>query len=189
VFENIELLEHSGGEWEVDDLDVVNATEIYAEKCTVCGTEIDRKTEELTSMCNGDSFLFTFNEFSERLNKVLKGMKNYNWSVDMAASTCDLFADGEFVGMIMATSEDDPIEIDEMDESIITTVLTIADFDYAVPVFVGLMATCDPTMDVKDENMEDVFMEALIFGESSYNGLTYVYEAMEDEVLIGVMID
>lgn len=60
-------LGHTPGEWQ-ETTDIVTATVSRAQCCTVCGEQITSETASLGTMIQDDIFLFTPNEFMERLS-------------------------------------------------------------------------------------------------------------------------
>ena len=56
--------------WETVKVDAVNAVRTLESKCLTCGEVLDSKDENMTSLVEGDRFLFTPEEFTRRLQTV-----------------------------------------------------------------------------------------------------------------------
>lgn len=75
-------LEHTPGEWVQDEPDYVTGLVWLRQYCSVCGKELDTDLKSLTSFHNGDTFLFTPQQFVDRLNSIFSVLtKNYSFLV------------------------------------------------------------------------------------------------------------
>lgn len=64
-------LDHTLGEW-TDTIDILHAKQYRERSCTVCGAVVEKDEENLTSFLKDGEFLFTSEQFQERMIAALK---------------------------------------------------------------------------------------------------------------------
>ena len=101
-------LEHTPGEWVQDEPDYVTGLVWLRQYCSVCGKELDTDLKSLTSFHNGDTFLFTPQQFVDRLNSIFSVLtKNYSF---FGSYSAQLFSpDSTSLGCVITDSLGDLI--------------------------------------------------------------------------------
>lgn len=184
-------LEHTPGEWS-NYSNYTTAKNISNKYCTVCDELLDTKTISLNKLHNNKIFLFSPTEFTERLEDKLDSIANNNLSASDGNSddsyACIIHQSTNKVGGILFLDDSTMITTTQKYNACFNKFLgTVEDLDNIVRVFVALVETCDPTLDLDDA--KGICLKAIEDGSYSKNGIKYVYVEDGNSAYIGATLD
>lgn len=177
-------LGHTEGDWELDEesRDIISGTIWRRKYCLTCNNSIDSELRSFP-LYDNEHFLFSPNEFEERLSKIYEYIDNNNYSVNMIAydDTMGCVVSGsESIAAIMFLSDDNILTATGVDSHEVDTIVAsyyTDDLSHVVNVMIGIMVACDNTLEVSDA--ADIGKQIIVssyLGEPYYNnGLGYVF--------------
>ena len=147
---------HTEGKWETVETDLVNASVTEKKYCTECSIELAEETTALEKLYDAGLFLFSPEQFAERMSKMVSEQGDSNLSLETRSAEnlffCVILSDGEYAGNIsFSTAEtalffDNMITIDKKDIPCFNQLLAGAyGSENAVGVLTALIQTVDPT--------------------------------------------
>lgn len=180
-----EPLEHTPGEWEIDESSrsMESGTVWVRQYCQICGTQIDRKLKSF-SLDNGSIFLFTPQQFSERLNSIFSLLDDCTYTaklgiLDDNTMTCAIFED-EAIAAILFNDNTSEMNGDLQNSATIESLMTYFytdDISEIVPAMLGIILTCDNTLEISDAaDVGKALVLASLSNEPYYkNDIGYVF--------------
>lgn len=188
-----EVLGHKEGDWEVAETDVVSATKVLKKYCTVCGEEVDRKTQDLDSLHNDGKFLFTPKEFVERFNNELSSIDQSSL-IAVSGSSAGHFAcailntdssDTSNTGFLLFVDDEATISKSQENEVCLTGALGRVENgdkqDVAI-ILVSVISTCDPSLGFSEA--KDLAAQVLDEKEVTQNGITYIFSDTNNGMIV-----
>ena len=179
-----EPLGHIAGEWEIDESSrkVSSGTVWVKQYCQVCDETVDQKLKSF-SLIDGDHFLFTPNEFVDRM-KSLNNILDFSSSDPVLAITPEgemgiSLCKGDAIGLFLS-EEFGWMSGELSDTSGICTIYTTfftQDMDEIVEIVVAMILACDNSLEVSDAvNVARSTVLSMINNEPYYhNELGYVF--------------
>lgn len=179
-----EPLDHAPGEWQ-EIPDVISATVLREQSCTMCHKQLSSETVNLETMIQDDLFLFTPNEFMERLSLISEKYIN-DFTYEFISTDLGLMAYaycGEQQNLIQFFRRNTTtLKENDIDSAVVWCVSLSsfgevnADFRYS------FFMACDPTLDMDTAfDMDLTLFTTLLnsslagegFGYHQYNNLLY----------------
>lgn len=184
-------LDHQAGGWEVTNTDFINAEITSKKHCNVCGNTLDRKTESLSTLHNGDYFLFSPNEFAERFNNKLKEFVGNSLTVGVGSKdnsfACALKDNTGVVGVFIFTDGKDYISPEQKYTPCISYCLGRVDgVENTTRALVAIIATCDPSLSMSE--IKAIAVEVIENDSATENGITYIFSDFGDYAAVGFSI-
>lgn len=177
-----EPLDHKASPWCSAYVDAVSATEIFTKTCVDCGELMDQNIQELNTLHDGETFLFSPVEFVDRFNAKLAALEDNFLEATLEDVNgrygCVILADGVFCGSFVFSRENSSIGEEEQDEpnSICQLVAAMEDDEACiVRALIALVQTCDPSL--TDEDAAELVNALTSEGFLYENGIDYVYNA------------
>lgn len=169
-----EPLGHTESDFEFKKNDYINATTIYAKKCTVCGDDIEETERSLESLCDNDMFQISPHDFYKRLKQIYAKIDD---DMDIRNGTngdqfvCGYLRDGKQLGFIQFSNSEGNITSSQKNEACFDGIMGIISSDIS-DVLSSLIMTCDPTQTETDALA--IALSACATGEEKeVNGIIY----------------
>lgn len=179
-------LEHIPGEWTEDEPDYVTATIWKRRNCTVCGNQTDSSCSDITSLYKNKHFLFSPNEFCDRLNGQFANIYDVSGKLYSAKTTnsvsdtvsVGITNNGKVVAIIMFSGTKNLLVPSDIDKNNCISVMMMQDYttssnvsDFAF-VLVAVLRSCDPQLTYSDTT--DIIKEISSGSYShKYHGVSY----------------
>lgn len=170
-----EALPHTPGDPE-PAADYVNAVYTVTSVCTVCGDIVEQESVPMISLLNDGKFLFSADEFSQRLDKLFSSMGYSSFDAfcydtnDMVA--CAIMHSTDQVGTVGFLGSDGELltsnQVDEHDVKALMVKMDNDNPDAAILSIVGVVAACDSSLD--EDEADDVRYKIV---EASQRGSGY----------------
>ena len=193
-----EALGHKEGDWEVAETDAVSATKVLKRYCTVCGEEVDRKTQDLDSLHDNGKFLFTPKEFVERFNNKLNAIDQSSL-IAVSGTNDDNFAcavldtnssDTSNVAGFVFVGSGGSIHKDQGNEVCLDGALGSIESGNKLNVAIivlSVISTCDPSLSFSET--KDLATKVLSGKDAANNGIVYGFVEATDSVLISFSLE
>ena len=185
-------LEHSPGNKVTSSTDMVKATVTTQKTCSVCGEAVDSQTVSLKKLHDGEQFLTTPKEFSERMGNKLKEIQGCELKTRVGEVNgkfaFGVLLDGKKVGAFMFTNSDGDalVSTEKKNVACFGKILGTVDMDYIAEVILALIETCDPSLSFSA--VKAVGTDLLEDKTVTKNGITYVFTVQSDGALLGASI-
>lgn len=193
-----EALEHIPGESKFITYNFVLASETRDQHCEICGETYDIVDVPLDSLYKDNRFLFTVDEFVDRLNYIF--VDEYELSDCEASVTREngslaveitRYSESVFVFFM----EDDETMIESTDTATINNIIVVAEDTYTEAIYgwMGVIMTCDPS--VTNSESVEILTEALntaitpAIDTYDNNGITYSAAETEGLMMFGIRLD
>ena len=191
-------LEHTPGEWVQDEPDYVTGLVWLRQYCSVCGKELDTDLKSLTSFHNADTFLFTPQQFVDRLNSIFSVLtKNYSF---FGSYSAQLFSpDSTSLGCVITDSLGDLIctvlfqdknaeTILEENSHLMNAIMSgfsTKDPDEVTNVLLALALVVNPDLEVSDAN---ALCQKVLNDTYTCDGLRYVFTSYGEKYYFRISI-
>ena len=140
---------HQEGEWEKTTIDAENFLQNYEKKCVICGKSLDVKTEPISMLHDGESFLMDAAAFAERMNQAFTTITEVELvakdSTRDGKASCQITHDGALITEINLGNKDgeqnpaETLKFKGMNA-------IVSDYQMGGPVLVAMIEALDPTM-------------------------------------------
>lgn len=179
-----ETLGHTAGDWVIDEesRDIVTATIWRRKYCSVCADITDSDLRSFP-LHEDNLFLFTPEEFTERVEKIYKYLDKTVYETELIAFGDNLgcvVMDSDAVAAIMFMSEDGLLTGKDTESREIGAVVVgyyTDDISEVVNVMIGVIIACDNSLEQSDAaDVAQQMIVASYLGEPYYhNGIGYVF--------------
>lgn len=183
-----EALGHTPGEWKEDEPNFVTGGVWLRQYCQVCEQQIDSKLMSLKSLHENGVFLFSPNQFSERLSLIYKHMSNCDYkaeliTLDDGTMGTGIISGNQHIGSLLFTDSNNIMNTGTENDtrkiaSVICTFNSDVDIEAQVPAIVGMIAASNSSLEISDAT--DVAKKTVLamYSNNTYyekNGIKYLY--------------
>ncbi len=184
-----EALGHVPGEWIPEELDYSSVYYSVKKYCTVCSAFVDSDIVFFNKMHEDGMFLFSPEEFSDKLGQFYSALE-YNMTtslvvLDNNSLVCGVYYRGEVIAAIFLNNDYSHMDSSEKDAHTMSSIMVYYYTDevsYVVNSIVGIMITCDPTLE--EDSANAVLLEAIDAGKKNdnhkYNGINYALTIIDN---------
>lgn len=171
---------HASSTWKTTSTYITSGCVFQSKFCDFCGKTLDTRIKAIPMHENG-RFVFTPNQFNERLDKLLCTLNEYydagSYQVqidtmDDNALICAVSSlQGKSIAGIQFTDENTYLKDGEQDNQTISCIMSYFvadDMDAFVDICMGIVLTCDSSLEVSDA--KDILQSAML---STANGKPY----------------
>ncbi len=192
------IAEHIAGDW-VDDFNIVTATVFRYKYCINCGEKMDSDIKSF-SLHNEDKFLFSAEDFSERLGSMFSVLyKNYSYDCNYKCDTLVMDDGSIYCGVtdtkaisviLFHDSQGNKVKPGEKDISTITATINSTNASDNVNVLLGVLLTCDASLEVEDalELAKQIMKSTMSSTPYYHNGIGYVCGYSGDYLMLVVSL-
>lgn len=186
-----EPLGHTPGEWKLDEPSFVSATVWMRQYCAVCGERLDSELKALQALNENGAFLFSPNEFAERLSLMLKQINNCNLDAQLATLDdgtmgCGIIDSTGTIGILLYCDDDAVMEDSAQNNgneitSMICTFQT-DDMSKIVQATIGMILTSDPSLEMSDAASIAKATVLSMYANNDYyekNGIKYLFGELD----------
>lgn len=190
-----EPLEHVPGEWIADELNPVTGAIFLNQYCEVCGQVINQDLKSPKYLYENGAFVFSADNFSERLGLVFQNIKDCDFSTSLVVTDddtmgCVITDAGKEIGMILFNDDNGILNGDSRDStntisSIMCFFLT-DDMSKIVTGTVGIIVACDVQLELDEAT--DVARNTVLSVSSNSepyykNGIGYAWGYNNDKLM------
>lgn len=196
-----EALGHTPGSWEYDgEVDCLSDTQSASLFCASCGAVVDTKTEPLTSMVKDGSFLFTGEEFTERISRNLLEVVGS----ELVAKYSEDGYNGDPLCQILSPTGNLPCSINFDDSEvgsplakhgardIANIICGIYDFDpdVVLDTVTAIVLSCDPSLslDGAEKAIGEIMSAAENDDDYELNGIVYSFSVYNKFIMFRITI-
>ena len=186
-----EALEHIPGKIETET-DLISAEKIEKQHCEVCYKLLDEKVTPLKKLHNGERFIFTPYQFSNRLEDKLEDIPGNTFRTVTGSLNgslaCGILEGDSKSGAIMFLDGEKKLNLNNGNNDGFTALIgSVYGVEAIGSVIVALFTTCDPT--ISDYEALTLAEKLLDKGEITKNGIVYVFTISGNNANIGVALD
>lgn len=163
-----EALGHLPGDWRKDHIDVVHASRREKLSCTRCGEKIDVRTVPMESLVEGDHFLFSGNQFMQRLDASVQGPSEYLSDISEVSlsfmpvigddtMTYRVYNNDAFSGILTVVEEESGGSVLSDSSAKVRCIIFSSPFTRDLNIAIvpqamtaGILRACDPTLSLTD---------------------------------------
>lgn len=196
-----EALAHTPGDWTEIGKNIVDATVVWQQTCSECGSVIAEETDPLYSFAENYLYLFNPTNFMERFSKIAEeNGAAFTYEITDVSGALQIVIDyNSITALVQVFNGSESLTIDEAeDESIYAISLTVYGEEDATLLYNCFMMACDPLMDAAgasaslQEILDDHADTVDAGGYITYyteSGLTYEYATFgADDLGIGTAL-
>lgn len=190
---------HIPGEWRKEEPNISAGYYRMTESCLLCGEDIDTQLVVLTSMHEDGYFLFSPNQFESRLNSAYSVL-DYGFSAGMIqlqdnTLSCGVYNSTELFAAILFNNDTTEMNANEADSHELSSIMACFytdDVSDVVPVMLGIIVTCDPTV---DESYASYIGKQVVYASLNndyyeYNGVKYALTSISGSyVFVASVLD
>lgn len=177
------------GEWEAYDLDLSTPALLYCTRCQYCDKIMSEKSETLTTLHNGSTFLLTPNQLLTRIKGEFSGSSTYNiqWGTNSDAATANVYKNGSIIGNYSFSYNGSFRDKNCQDEVGFSLIMGIAmNSSGCSEMLLAMILACDPTLDVSGAT--SVATSAINYSSTTKNGIKYAIAAYSGMYLISASV-
>lgn len=194
-----EPIGHVAGYWEIENYNYIEAVQEECKRCNYCSEIMEQTKTNMDSLHDNTKFLFTMNEFNERLNYI------FDNESELYSLKSQVIDSGDTIGVVITKdtksfyilfNNENKDFVESEEERSIQNILVLNEGevdDAFVMGVVGTIMACDPLNNLEDSMnvLEDVIERAKSDSEDYYekNGVTYVLVKADDMVIMSCRID
>lgn len=174
-----DALGHTPGEWGVQSIDYVSTIVWLHRPCTVCGKDLDTDMKALTTLVEDEKFLFSADEFTDRLRYMFKYHFNQALTAGLKENENDsvvcmvLDNKGGIAATTLFSNKSDDLIADKNERQISKLVFGFKtdNTDDRIRIVLATMLTTDPALELDDAKI--VGAELIANGKCTKNSICY----------------